>query len=154
MTISRISARSVARQLATLFAVVAVLLGFALAPAAHAGPGEGDFFSRTNSARASYRLRGYVSKADLVTVARRHAQRMASQNRLYHNPNLGREVTGWRMVGENVGRGTTVAAIHNAFMNSAAHRSNILDRDFTEVGMGTYRDAKGVIWVVEVFRRP
>ena len=153
MTISRSAAT---RQLATLCAIVAVLVGFVLSPAAHAGvgAGEGDFFNRANSARASYRLRGYISKADLVTIARRHAQRMASQKRIYHNPNLGREVTGWQMVGENVGRGTTVAAIHNAFMNSTAHRANILDRDFTEVGMGTYRDASGVIYVVQVFRRP
>jgi len=154
MAVYRSLSAQLVRRLAVVAAVVAVLLGFVVSPAAHAGPGEGDFFNRANSARASYRLRGYVSKADLVTVARRQAQRMASQGRLYHNPSLQREVTGWRMIGENVGRGGTVAAIHYAFMKSTAHRANLLDRDFTEVGMGTAVDARGVIYVAQVFRLP
>jgi uncharacterized protein YkwD len=147
--------RPLTRQLTLLLAVVTVLVGFVITPkAAHASAAEGEFAYRANSARSSARLRAYPQKADLVTVARRHAQRMASQGRIYHNPNLQTEVAGWRMVGENVGRGGTVSAIHTAFMNSTAHRANILDRDFTEVGIGIAYDAKGVIYVVQVFRLP
>ena len=153
MTNSRNIARPVST-LALLTAVLAVLVGFVIAPAAQAGAAEGEFLYRANSARSSARLRAYPMNAELVTIARRHAQRMASQGRIYHNPNLGSEVTGWRMVGENVGRGGTVAAIHNAFMNSTSHRANILDRSFTQVGMGTAYDAKGVIYIVQVYRLP
>ncbi|HVE63468.1 MAG TPA: CAP domain-containing protein [Mycobacteriales bacterium] len=138
-----------------LAALVAATASLALvAPAAHAGPGEGDFLSRTNGVRSSSGLRGYASRADLVAVARRHAQRMASQGRIFHNSNLGGEVDNWQAVGENVGMGGDVASIHQAFMNSSSHRSNIVDRDFTEVGMGTATDSSGRIFVAQVFRQP
>jgi hypothetical protein len=38
-------------------------------------------------------------------------------------------------------------------MNSPGHRANILDRDYTEVGIGAVTVA-GRVWVAEVFRRP
>ena len=38
-------------------------------------------------------------------------------------------------------------------MNSPAHKANILDRDYTEVGIGAVV-ANGRVWVAEVFRRP
>jgi len=146
----------VIRRLAALIvALVATMASIGLlAPAAHAGPGEGDFLSRTNSARSSAGRRAYSSKSDLVAVARRHAARMAAQGRIYHNSDLDSEVDNWQAVGENVGMGGDVAAIHQAFMNSAAHKANILDRDFTEVGMGTATDANGTLYVAQVFRQP
>jgi hypothetical protein len=79
---------------------------------------------------------------------------MARTDDLYHNPNLGSAVRNWQAVGENVGRGGDVPSLHQAFMNSPSHRANILDRDFTEVGVGTYVDGNGILWVTEVFRRP
>ena len=51
-------------------------------------------------------------------------------------PRLTSDVTNWRWVGENVGYGPDVATVHAAFMNSPAHKANILDRDYTEVGIG------------------
>jgi uncharacterized protein YkwD len=50
--------------------------------------------------------------------------------------------------------GPDARAIHDAFMNSPAHRSNILDTDFTEVGIGTATDENGTLYVTEVFRQP
>ena len=146
--------RAIRRHVTLLAALVSSLLVFGLTPAAHAGPGEADFNSRIRSARSAAHLVGYVSRVDLVVVARRQAQRMAAQRRAFHNPDLTREVTGWRMVGENVGRGSSVAAIHHALMSSTSHRANILRRGFTEIGMGTATDARGVLYVVQVFRRP
>jgi peptidoglycan hydrolase-like protein with peptidoglycan-binding domain len=78
---------------------------------------------------------------------------MASKNSLYHNPNLTSDVKNWRWVGENVGYGGDSRSLHQAFMNSAPHRANILDRDFTEVGIGVVVRA-GRVWVAEVFRKP
>ena len=78
---------------------------------------------------------------------------MAGSSRLYHNPRLTSDVTNWRWVGENVGYGPSVASVHTAFMNSPAHKANILDRDYTEVGIGVVV-ANGRVWVAEVFRRP
>lgn len=144
------------RRLAALVATTAVAVGAlaVAAPAAHASTEESQFVSLANKERANRGLRSYSVASDLVAVARRHAQRMAAKHSIYHNPNLGSEVTGWQAVGENVGMGGSASSIHQAFMNSAAHRANILDGDFTQVGMGTAFDDKGVLYVTQVFRKP
>jgi hypothetical protein len=146
----------VLRRVASFAVAVTVSVGAlaAAAPAAHASAEESQFVSMTNSARSSRGMRSYSVAGDLTTVARRHAQRMAAKHSIYHNPNLGNEVSGWQAVGENVGMGGDAASIHQAFMNSAPHRANILDGDFTQVGIGTARDEKGTLYVTEVFRKP
>ena len=142
-----------------MFRRVAVLLALVvpctLLPlgAAHAGT-ESEFVSRINGARSSRGLRAYAARSDLASVARRHAARMAASGRIYHNPRLGSEVTGWRSVGENVGSGGSVSQIHQAFMASSSHRGNILSGTFTQVGVGTARSSNGTLYVSQVFRRP
>lgn len=89
---------------------------------------------------------------DLVAVARRHSATMAAQNRLFHNPALAQEVAGWVSVGENVGKGARVDAVHAALMASATHRAEILKAVFTDVGVGVVQ-ADGVLWVTQVFRQ-
>jgi hypothetical protein len=79
---------------------------------------------------------------------------MASSGSLYHNPSLTSDVSNWQAVGENVGEGPNVDDIHTAFMNSPEHRANILDHDFTQVGVGVSVDKNGIIWVTEDFRQP
>ncbi len=140
------------RLIALLLTVVAALAaGTAVAAASGA---ESDFHGRANAERSSAGRLAYASSADLVAVARRQAARMAAEHRIWHNPNLQNEVEGWRAVGENVGMGADVASIHAAFMNSPAHRANLLDGDFTQVGMGTATDETGKLYVAQVFRQP
>jgi hypothetical protein len=136
---------------ATAVAVTALAVA---APAAHATTEESQFVSLTNSARGNAGLRSYSTASDLVALARRHSQEMAAKHTIYHNSNLANDVSGWQAVGENVGMGGSASSIHNAFMNSPAHRANILDHDFTQVGIGTAYDDKGVLYVTEVFRKP
>jgi len=133
--------------------LLTLLLSFLVVAPAEAGPAA-EFVSRTNSARTSRGLRAYAVRSDLAAVAQRQAARMASQRRMYHNPSLGSEVSGWQAVGENVGRGWDVGSIHQAFMSSSSHRSNILSTSFTEIGVGTARASNGELFVSEVFRRP
>jgi hypothetical protein len=78
---------------------------------------------------------------------------MAAQQRLYHNPGLAAQVTSWKYVGENVGYGPDVNTLFSAFMHSAEHRANILDHDFTQIGVGTVT-VNGTLWVSMVFRQP
>jgi uncharacterized protein YkwD len=143
------------RALALLAAVLVVLAGQSLASpsAAHASTADSSFVARINAERTARGLRAYTGRADLAAVAHAQAARMAAAGRLYHNPNLARDVKNWRMAGENVGVGGDVATLHKAFMASTGHRANILDRDFTEVGVGTVY-ANGRLWVAEVFRTP
>jgi uncharacterized protein YkwD len=115
---------------------------------------ESQFVAKMNAARQAAGLRSYAVASDLTSVARQHSAQMASKQSLYHNPNLTTQVQNWQAVGENVGEGPTVSDIHNAFMNSPEHKANILDHDFTQVGVGVSVDKNGIIWVTEDFRQP
>jgi hypothetical protein len=115
---------------------------------------ESQFIAKINSAREANGLSPYSVAGDLTSIARQHSDEMASKQELYHNPNLTTQVQNWQAVGENVGEGPTVDDIHTAFMNSPEHRANILDHDFTQVGVGVAVDKNGVIWVTEDFREP
>jgi hypothetical protein len=107
-----------------------------------------------NGARSSRGLPGYGVRGDLAAAAQRQADRMAASRSLYHTPGLGSAVCCWASLGENVGVGADAGQIHNAFMNSSGHRSNILSTDFTEIGVGSTRGADGRLYVSEIFRRP
>jgi uncharacterized protein YkwD len=134
-------------------AVALLATGAATASPAGATSTEASVTRKINAARAARGVHTLRVRSDLVAVARGQARRMASRNRLYHNPNLSREVRNYRWAGENVGYGPSVAAVHNAFMASPGHKHNLLDRDYTEVGVGAvWRN--GRVWIAQVFRKP
>jgi hypothetical protein len=139
--------------LALVLALAASLLPINVA-AAYADAGlESQFVAAINRERANAGVSALKVAGDLTSVARGHSGVMADGTDLHHNPKLGSQVTGWKKVGENVGRGPSVGSIHDAFMASTGHRRNILDPDWIEVGVGVVvRD--GRIWVTEVFRVP
>lgn len=124
------------------------------AVAAPSPPHEDDVTARIQQERSAAGVPAYSVAGDLVEVARAHAERMARDDRLYHNPRLGQEVQDWDAVGENVGTGDSVEDIHRAFMASSSHRSEILSTRFTQVGVGVVVGADETIWIVQVFRRP
>src|SRR6478735_9178422 len=134
-------------------AVAVAVVGTGLvAPAAQASTAS-SFVSGINGARAAHGLRPYATSSELASVALGQARRMAAAQKLYHNPRLASQVSSWRYVGENVGYGPSVSTLMSAFMNSAPHRANILDRQFTQVGVGAVT-VNGTIWVSMVFREP
>ena len=141
--------------------VLAMALG-ALSPASTASAGrarcyrykssEKEFAQKINTARRIAGARGLQLDKQLSKVARKHANEMDDRNSLYHTPSsrLRWRVTRWRRLGENVGAGQTVTSLHQAFMNSPSHRSNVLDRGFRHVGVGVHKDKK-YMWVTIVF---
>ncbi|MGL5829380.1 MAG: CAP domain-containing protein, partial [Angustibacter sp.] len=142
--------------LTALALIVATLTATASAPSAAAASTttvEQQFSNLLNSSRRSYGRRALSRSAELNSVARSWARYMASRNRLAHNPRLTRQVRNWRFVGENVGVGPSTSSLHSALMRSPGHRANILDRDFTQSGIGVAY-GHGRIWVVQVFRKP
>jgi hypothetical protein len=62
-------------------------------------------------------------------------------------------VSNWRWVGENVGYGPDWRTVETAFMNSPGHRANILDRDYSQIGIGVVISGNR-IWITQVFRSP
>lgn len=140
---------------ALLFGVMVTSSVSTAAPAAAAASprAEAVFVAKINKERAHRKVRRLVVRADLVRVARAQAARMASQHRMYHNPRLGSQVRNYRWVGENVGYSSSATKLHVALMRSPSHKANIVDRGYTEVGVGVVVRG-GRIWMVQVFRQP
>jgi hypothetical protein len=107
----------------------------------------------TNAARSSAGVPAVAESADLDAAAAAHAQSMARSGILAHTPSLGSGVCCWSKIGENVGEGPSVGALHAAFMASTEHRNNILDRAYNQMGVGYATDAHGTLWVSELFRQ-
>lgn len=91
--------------------------------------------------------------AELRALARSWSSQMAADGRLAHNPDGAAHAGGWRSYGEIVGAGPSLAAVYQAFMDSASHRRQIQNPAYTEVGIGTDR-RDGTVWVTAVFREP
>jgi uncharacterized protein YkwD len=94
----------------------------------------------------------------LANTASNWAGTEAYVNSMYHQ-DLGTllysaDYNGWYTLGENLlaGPGSlTVAQMESLWMNSPAHRSNILNRNFNAAGVGYFRGGDGRIWVVVDF---
>ena len=138
-------------------AVVAVALlafgGPLMVERALAGPAA-DLVAMTNADRAAKGLKALSTAGDLSSFAQQRADEMARSGKLAHTTNLGSRVSGWKRLGENVGRGPTLQEIEAAFMASPSHRENILDPGFTQIGVGVTFDGKEFLYVAVIFRQP
>jgi len=139
--------------MAALAIVLAITATVTAAHGARADSGS-SLVSMTNSARASAGLPALAVSSDLAAAARKQAARMAAAQTLAHTPNLPQAVCCWRALGENVGEGGSASVLQSAFMGSPEHRANILSSTYTQIGIGVVVDAKGVMWVSEIFRAP
>ncbi len=131
--------------------VLFLLLGVGAAPAnASSNRDEAQFVKRINAVRASQGLARLKINANLTGKARRWAGTMAAQERIWHS-NLSDGVTArWQKLGENVGVGPSVAALHEAFVKSPTHYANLVDPAFRYVGLGVVT-VDGRSFVSEVF---
>ena len=116
------------------------------------GGSAGELLAALNGARQGDGLAALEPHGDLVAVAAAHATRMADQGRIFHNGELADEVVEWEELGENVGVGPTVEALHDALMGSPGHRRNILSTRFNHIGIAVERRGER-IYAVQVFRR-
>jgi hypothetical protein len=152
----------VARGRRLLRKTLGLVLGMALltpamltlqATAAHADPGseEAQFLALTNQLRVQHGLNPLASYGGLVSIARTWSGNMAAAGNISHNMNLPNQVSGpWTKLGENVGVGSTVDSIQNAFVASPHHYENLVDPVFNYVGIGVV-DSGGRIWVTVDF---
>lgn len=57
--------------------------------------------------------------------------------------------------GENIAAGQrTPTEVMNGWMNSSGHKSNILNSDYTNIGIGVAQDSNGMIYWVQFFGKP
>ena len=150
-----------ARPLRTLRAPRAVVAALTLAlasvvvaptPAADASPAaESAFVARINGLRASRGLPTLSVSGELVGKARAWAAHMADAGGISHNPSLASGVSAnWSKLGENVGVGATVDALHNAFVASPSHLANLVDPSYSFVGVGVV-ERNGQLYTSHVF---
>jgi uncharacterized protein YkwD len=112
-------------------------------------------YRATNHSRLNYEVRRVDIHYTISKLARKHSIAMANKGYIFHTSNPAsfylRGVR-WSTWGENVGvTAGTIGGLQDAFMNSPDHRANILNRGFHRVAVGTYRDAKGYLWVTVFF---
>jgi len=141
----------------SILLILASVIG---APAVAAAPRTGEesaaeqqFLSLANSARSQSALAPLAGSSGWQGHARDHSDEMAASNSIFHDSNLSNEAASlgcWTKVGENVGRGPSVGAIHNGLMNSPTHRANILG-DFDALGVGVKISAEGTVYVTQRF---
>jgi len=95
--------------------------------------------------------------SQLNQAATNHANDMTTNNFFSHTgsdgSNVGTRVTrtgyNWSTVGENIASGYRSAQeVHDGWMNSSGHRANILNSNYTQIGIAR----SGNIWV-QVFGR-
>jgi hypothetical protein len=122
---------------------------------------ERDLQAALNAERTARGLQPLRLASDLVTLARRHSADLAGRNVVSHESAEGTSYqqrltdAGVASVvnGENVGRSGTFLTplIHQTFMDSPAHRQNILNPAFDSVGVGVALGDHGTYFVTVDF---
>jgi uncharacterized protein YkwD len=112
---------------------------------------ESDFYGRINSLRQANGLAGLARNGSLDSRARDWARAMAEAGGLSHS-NLSSLIPPWSAAGENVGKGGSVSSIYGLLKNSSGHLHNMLG-DYTQIGVGVWQDAQGIVWTCHVFTR-
>ena len=103
-----------------------------------------------NHERAERGLPAMAWADDLGQKAQVWADHLAAVNQLGHSVLTDGVSPGWTVIGENVGVGGDIAAVHNGFMNSPKHREAILNGQYRSVGIGVTQRGNE-LYVVEVF---
>ena len=144
--------------IAALLVISLSVMGLGLTATADAGQ-ENEFLAAINSSRSAAGLAPLAMSGSLQTYARSHSAFMASGScaegaSICHSTGAQLAAaagSGYTKLGENVGRGPGVSALHTAFMGSSGHKANILG-DYNFVGIGTTTQ-DGYIYVTAVFMK-
>jgi uncharacterized protein YkwD len=116
----------------------------------------------TNAERKKNELPALKPSPLLFKVARAHSANMARQGKMEHvlddkTPFQRIKGAGYQYyyAGENIAAGDApVEEIFKAWMQSEKHRENILNKNFTEIGLGIVPDKKGYLYYTQVFGKP
>ncbi len=112
-----------------------------------------------NKDRVAYGLPALKGNTQLAQLARNYAADMINRGYFAHNNPEGltpfdrmrQAGISYKYAGENLAINTSVTSAEAAFMNSSGHRANILSANYTDVGIGVARNARGQVYVVQEF---
>jgi uncharacterized protein YkwD len=117
-------------------------------------------FEAGNRERAAIGLKPLKWDNALAAAARQHVLLMAQQYLLSHEypgevslaERAAQNGAKFAMIAENVAVGPSPESIHNGWMHSPGHRANILNAEFTAVGIATAR-ASGGLYAAQDFSK-
>lgn len=116
-----------------------------------------------NIERSKNGLAPLKANDELSKVATAKAQDMIDKNYFDHtSPTYGSPFDmmkkfniNYTAAGENIAYGQkTPATVMDGWMNSSGHRANILNSNFTEIGVGVVKDKNGTPYWVQMFINP
>lgn len=105
--------------------------------------------NKINKVRRNKGMSPLRADKQIGVVARRHAKSMAANYSVFHDYNLGREITHWKALAQNSGSAGSCKRAFWAFMRSSGHRSNILGT-WRFMGVGVDK-RNGRVFVQQVF---
>lgn len=121
---------------------------------------EAEVIRLVNIERQNAGLKPLTQNWELSRVARIKSQDMMKNNYFAHNsPTYGTPFNmmkdfgiTYKSAGENIAKGqTTSAAVMKAWMNSPGHRANILNSNFTQIGVGY--EPNGNYWTQQFIQK-
>ncbi|HEY5579117.1 MAG TPA: CAP domain-containing protein, partial [Acidimicrobiia bacterium] len=114
---------------------------------------ERSFANRINTLRDAEGLSPLAWDGSLASVGRSWSQQMIDGVDCSHNGSLASQVAGgWTKLAENLAcNAPSVGSAHSALVGSSSHYLNMVDPDFTHIGVGVAIDAEGDIWATQVF---
>lgn len=169
----RRSVRGLTVPAAPLLALLLLVAGSACSGSSPTSPGSGgpsalsveaSSFARINQARRDDGKSPLLLDPVLTEIARAHSRRMRDEGFFSHEDPSGAGLVdrlraagvSFSLAGENLahvdGASDPAAVAHDLLMNNPAHRGNILDPRYTEVGIGVAQSG-GTYWMTQVFLR-
>ena len=133
------------------------------ADSAELGAYEQQVVDLVNKERAAAGLSPLKANTKLASVAEKKAEDLRDKGYFAHqSPTYGSPFDmmkqfgiSYTAAGENIAKGQkTPADVMNGWMNSPGHRANILNSNFTEIGVGYVTDSNGTTYWVQHFIRP
>jgi uncharacterized protein YkwD len=134
----------------TVVRVAALALALVLVVAGCMSEGQTAVQNEMNADRTAHKLRGLPTHDQLNAKAQAWAEKIARDGKLSHSNLTSGVPSCWRSLGENVGYGSSAAAVQDAYMNSKDHRDNILQSKWKWVGVG-YAKSGSRVYTVQVF---
>lgn len=121
---------------------------------------EQQMLNLVNQERTSRGLKPLSLDSRLTSVARAYSQEMVTNNFFSHTSavdgsspfdRIKRAGITYKYAGENLAYNSSVSTAHTALMNSDGHRRNILNPNFTHIGIGIVKKGTSQIMVTQAF---
>lgn len=128
-------------------------------PEVKVSPQTDDLLKLINSERQQRGIKTLTLDQNLTSLAQNYSRKMSSENFFSHTDPQGTTPferlknagAFFQTAGENIAYAPDVSIAHQNLMNSEEHKSNILNPDYSKIGIGIFAENKSKILITEVF---